>query len=261
PITPPPRPRRRRHCASANRRATRSSTRSSTPPTPPSATCCSTWTKRSRGSDMDPIQARQAHLTRRQFFGRGALGLGTAALATLLPRDLAGAAQTQPARFGGLPGLPHFAAKAKRVIYLFQNGAPTHVDLFDYKPGMEAWRGREIPAEIRGNRRLSTMTSGQGSKPVLPPITRFARHGQSGAWICDFLPQMASIADELCFIKSMHTEAVNHAPAITFLLTGSEQAGRPSMGAWLTYGLGSDTQDLPAFVVMTSRDREASCGQ
>src|SRR5438270_11286658 len=138
---------------------------------------------------MHPWIGRQVHLTRRQFFGRSALGLGTAALASLLAPDQVSASTPS----GGLPGLPHFAAKAKRVIYLFQNGAPTHVDLFDYKPGMEAWRGREIPAEIRGNRRLSTMTSGQGSKPVLPPITRFARHGQSGAWICDFLPHMASI--------------------------------------------------------------------
>src|SRR5947207_10753690 len=162
---------------------------------------------------MDPIQTRQAHLTRRQFFGRSALGLGTAALATLLQRDQAGAfpSPLTNTRSGGLPGVPHFAPKAKRVIYLFQNGAPTHVDLFDYKPGMEAWRGREIPASIRGNRRLSTMTSGQGSKPVLPPITRFARHGQSGAWVSDFLPHMASIAAELCCVQSMYTEAVNHA--------------------------------------------------
>src|SRR5207253_159256 len=164
-------------------------------------------------------------------------------------------------RVGGLPSLPHFAPKAKRVIYLLQNGAPTHVDLYDYKPMLAQWRGREIPASVLGGRRFSTMTSGQTSKPALPNITRFARHGQSGAWVCDFLPQIASIADELCFIKSMHTTQINHAPAITFFLTGGEQPGRPSMGAWLSYGLGSETQDLPAFVVMTSRDKEASCGQ
>jgi hypothetical protein len=208
---------------------------------------------------MEPHTQRQALLTRRQFFGRSAVGIGTAALATLLNRDLLGAPATP--RAAGLPGLPHFAPKAKRVIYLFQNGAPSHVDLLDYKPKLAAWRGKEIPAEVQGGKRLSTMTSGQTSKPVLPEITKFARHGQSGAWVADFLPHTASVADELCFIKSMHTEAVNHAPAITFLLTGAEQAGRPSMGAWLTYGLGSDTQDLPAFVVMTSRDKEASCGQ
>jgi hypothetical protein len=204
---------------------------------------------------MDPQQLRNALFTRRQFFGRSAAGIGMAALASLLDRDLRGAS------VGGLPGLPHFAPKAKRVIYLFQNGAPSHVDLFDYKPKMEAWRGKEIPPEVRGGRRLSTMTSGQTAKPVLPAITKFAQHGKSGAWVCDFLPETASIADDLCFIKSLHTDQVNHAPAITFFLTGAEQAGRPSMGAWLTYGLGSETADLPAFVVMTSRDKEASCGQ
>src|SRR5438105_3810120 len=186
---------------------------------------------------MTPELQRRADLTRRQFFGRSALGVGTAALASLLSRETASGAATS----NGLKGLPHFAAKAKRVIYLFQNGAPSHVDLFDYKPRLAAWRGRQIPAEIQGGRRLSTMTSGQTSKPVLPEITRFARHGRSGAWVCDFLPHTASVADELCFVKSMHTEAVNHAPAITFFLTGAEQAGRPSLGAWLTYGLGRAT--------------------
>lgn len=198
---------------------------------------------------MNPLFEHEALLTRRRFFGRSAVGIGAAALATLLN------AKPQAAR------RPQYVAKARRVIYLFQNGAPTHVDLFDYKPKLTAWRGKEIPAEIQGGRRLSTMTSGQTSKPVLPEITKFSRHGHSGAWVSDFLPHTASIADDLCFIKSMHTEQVNHAPAITFFLTGAEQAGRPSMGAWLTYGLGSDSQDLPGFVVMTSRDKEASCGQ
>src|SRR5438093_2431125 len=207
---------------------------------------------------MNPLLDHRALMTRRQLFGRTALGLGTAALATLLQRDgFAG----QPGRIGGLPGVPHFAPKAKRVIYLLQNGAPSHVDLYDYKPMLTTWRGRELPDEILRGRRFSTMTSGQTSKPALPNITRFARHGQSGAWVCDFLPNIASIADDVCFIKSMHTTQINHAPAITFFLTGGEQPGRPSMGAWLSYGLGSETQDLPAFVVMTSRDKEASCGQ
>ena len=192
----------------------------------------------------------QQALTRRQFFGRSAVGIGTAALAALLERDVRGA--TAP---------PTYAPKAKRVIYLFQNGAPSHVDLFDYKPKLQEWHGREIPAEIQGGKRLSTMTSGQTSKPVLAPITKFAQHGESGAWVSSFMPHTAAVADKLCFIKSLHTEQVNHAPAITFFLTGGEMAGRPSMGAWLTYGLGSETQDLPGFVVMTSRDKEASCGQ
>ena len=207
---------------------------------------------------MNPLHEHSALLTRRQLFGRSALGLGAAALATLLHQDGRG---DEPRRIGGLPSLPHFAPKAKRVIYLLQNGAPTHVDLYDYKPMLTQRRGQQIPESILRGRRFSTMTSGQTAKPALPNITRFARHGKSGALVCDFLPNIAGIADELCFIKSMHTTQVNHAPAITFFLTGAEQPGRPSMGAWLSYGLGSDTQDLPAFVVMTSRDREASCGQ
>jgi hypothetical protein len=144
---------------------------------------------------------------------------------------------------------------------MFQNGAPSHVDLFDYKPKLREWHGKEIPPEIQGGRRLSTMTSGQKAKPVLGEITNFAQHGTSGAWVSDFLPRIAEISDELCFIKSMRTSAVNHAPAITYFLTGAEQPGRPSMGAWLTYGLGSTSENLPAFVVMTSRDKESSCGQ
>jgi hypothetical protein len=207
------------------------------------------------------IENYRRHLTRRQFFGRGALGVGTAALAHLLGRDLGAAPSQHGQRIGGLPGVPHFAPKAKRVIYLFQNGAPSHVDLFDYKPKLREWHGKQIPPEIQGGKRLSTMTSGQNDKPVLAEITKFKQHGESGAWVCSFLPETASIADDLCFVKSLHTEQVNHAPAITFFLTGAEQAGRPSMGAWLSYGLGSDTEELPAFVVMTSRDKEASCGQ
>ncbi len=208
---------------------------------------------------MDPILQQQSLLTRRHFFGRSALGVGTAALASLLERD--GLADNPSKRLGGLAGLPHFAPKAKRVIYLFQNGAPTHVDILDYKPLLRKWHGKEIPAEIQQGQRLSTMTQGQTAKPVLAEITKFKQHGQCGRWLSDFTPHTAEIADELCFIHSMHTEAVNHAPAITFFLTGSEMAGRPSMGAWMTYGLGTETEELPAFVVMTSRDKEASCGQ
>jgi len=209
---------------------------------------------------MDPFCQSQACLTRRQFFGKSSMGIGTAALASLLNGQIFGADDPR-ARIGGLSDLPHFAPKAKRVIYLLQNGAPSHVDLFDYKPKLKEWHGKEIPAEIRQGKRLSTMTSGQNAKPVLGEITKFEQHGKSGAWVSDFLPNTAAVADDLCFVKSMHTEAVNHAPAITFFLTGGEQPGRPSMGSWLTYGLGTETQNLPAFVVMTSRDKEASCGQ
>jgi hypothetical protein len=207
---------------------------------------------------VDPLIEHQLLLTRRRFFGRTALGLGTAALASLLGEDLSAAA-TEKA--GGLKGLPHFAPKAKRVIYLMQGGAPSHVDLFDYKPQLAKRRGQELPPSVQMGQRLTTMTAGQKTKPVLPGIAGFKRHGKSGAWLCDFLPHTASVADELCFLKSMHTEAINHAPAMTLFLTGAEQPGRPSIGAWLSYGLGSDNHNLPTFVVMTSRDREASCGQ
>ncbi len=208
---------------------------------------------------MHPIIEQQALINRRHFFGKSSAGIGTAALAALL-QDESSAADTSSGG-GRLPGIPHFAPKAKRVIYLLQNGAPTHVDLFDYKPKLQEWHGKQIPDEIVGGKRFSTMTSGQKERPVLAPIAPLRQRGESGAWVTDFLPHTASAADKLCFVKSMHTEQVNHAPAITFFMTGSEQAGRPSMGAWLTYGLGSDTQELPGFVVMTSRDKEASCGQ
>ncbi len=208
---------------------------------------------------LDPLAEASAHHTRRQFFSRSVMGIGTAALASLL--GLEGRAAVRRQGVPGLPHLPHFPAKVKRVIYLFQNGAPSHVDLFDYKPALREWHGKQIPDSVAGGKRFSTMTGNQTARPVLSEITKFAQHGRSGAWVSDFLPKTAEIADDLCFIKSMHTEAVNHAPAITFFMTGSEMAGRPSMGAWLTYGLGSETEDLPAFVVMTSRDKEASCGQ
>lgn len=198
----------------------------------------------------------RAYQTRRQFFGKMALGLGTAALGSLVNQHLFAGTGHPPTG-----SLPHFAPKAKRVIYLFQNGAPSHVDLFDYKPKLREWHGKQIPDELTGGKRFSTMTGNQINRPVLSEITNFKQHGQSGAWVSDFMPHTAEIADDLCFIKSMYTEAVNHAPAITFFLTGSEMPGRPSMGSWLTYGLGSESQNLPAFVAMTSRDKEASCGQ
>ncbi len=207
---------------------------------------------------MHPITQHRATLTRRHFFGRTATGIGTAALASLLARDTHAADRK---RVGGLPGLPHFAAKAKRVIYLFQNGAPTHVDLFDYKPELTRQKGKQIPDSVVKGARFSTMTGGQTVRPCLPEITTFKQHGRSGAWVSDFLPRTAAVADDLCFVKSMFTTQVNHAPAICFFLTGSEMPGRPSMGSWLTYGLGSETEELPGFVVMTSRDKEASCGQ
>ena len=156
---------------------------------------------------------------------------------------------------GGLPGLPHFAPRAKRVISLFQSGAPSQIDLFDYKPAIRNRRGIELPDSVRMGQRITTMTSGQKSLPVAPSIFRFRQHGQSGAWISELLPHTAAAVDDLCMIRSMQTEAINHDPAITFVQTGSQLAGRPSMGAWVAYGLGSMNQDLPTFLVLLSRGR------
>jgi hypothetical protein len=185
-------------------------------------------------------------LTRRRLLGRGLHGLGAAALASLFARE--GRAVT-----GARPGLPHFAPRAKRVISLFQSGAPSQLDLFDPKPELGGRRGTELPDSIRRGQRLTGMTATQASFPVAPSRFAFAQHGQSGAWVSDLLPETARVVDELCFIRSMHTEAINHDPAITFFQTGAQLAGRPSIGAWLSYGLGSDNDDLPAFVAMVSQ--------
>lgn len=197
--------------------------------------------------------------TRRQFFGTGAVGLGTAALASLLD-----ASESTAAPVSGHPGqptLPHFPPRARRVIYLFMNGAPTHCDIWDYKPELAKQHGKPVPPELFAGKRFSTMTGNPTGKLLLAPVEPFRQHGESGAWGSDLVPHMSAMADDLCFIKSMHTEAVNHAPAITFLLTGSEMAGRPSIGAWQTYGLGSATDELPAYVVMTSVSKGTTCGQ
>ena len=192
-------------------------------------------------------------LTRRAFLEETGLGLGAAALWTLLDKDLrANAAPLHPA---------HFAPKARRVIYLFQNGGPTHVELFDGKATLAAMHGRPVPGSFIAGKRFSTMTGKPDGKLLLAPVEPFQQHGQSGATISAFLPHTASIADELCFIKSMHTDAVNHAPAISLLLSGGQIPGRPTLGAWLDYGLGSDNENLPAYVVMTSVTKNTTCGQ
>ncbi|MCB1019365.1 MAG: DUF1501 domain-containing protein [Acidobacteria bacterium] len=191
-------------------------------------------------------------ITRRSFFGRTATGIGAAALSQLLGRDLQ-AKQGGAAELGGLPGLPHFAPKAKRVIYLFMSGGPSQMETFDYKPRLVDVAGKNLPESIRGGQRLTGMTSTQKSFPVVPSKFSFAQHGQTGTWVSELLPHTAKIVDELCFIRSMHTEAINHDPAVTFFQTGSQIAGRPSMGAWATYGLGSESQDLPGFVVLITQ--------
>jgi len=207
----------------------------------------------------------QALNTRRAFLQGTAAVTGMAALSGLLARDLAAAdgpaANSTAQRFGGLPNTPHFAPRAKHVIYLFQSGGPSHLELFDYKPRLAEFHGQELPDSIRQGQRLTGMTSGQKSFPVIAPKFKFAQHGQAGAWMCELLPHTAKVADELCIVRSMHTEAINHDPAITFIQTGSQQPGRPSLGAWLSYGLGSEADDLPAFVVMISHGSGSDANQ
>jgi hypothetical protein len=200
---------------------------------------------------MDPIHEHLQAMTRRHFFGRSALGLGTAALASLLPAR-AGAAEAAGRAVGGLPGLPHFAPKAKRAIYLFLNGGPSQMDLFDYKPRMADLFDKDLPDSIRQNQRLTTMTSGQTRFPIAPSKYKFAQHGKSGAWVSELLPWTAKVVDELAILKTVHTEAINHDPAVTYICTGHQLPGRASLGSWLSYGLGTLNENLPAFVVMTA---------
>ncbi len=199
-------------------------------------------------------------LSRRAFLDQSATGIGAAALAALLSRSNTRTFAAEESVSGAM-ALPHLAPKAKRVIYLFQNGGPTHVDLFDWKPELKRRHGEPVPDSYVGGRRFSTMTGDPLGKLMLAPIEPFHQHGQSGAWVSELMPHTAKVVDDLCFIKSMHTDAVNHAPAISFLLSGAQLPGRPSMGAWLTYGLGCESQNLPAFVVMTSVSKGTSCGQ
>ena len=194
---------------------------------------------------MNPLHQHAQHLTRRQLLGRSAAGIGTAALASLLNPSLFAA--------DGLATAPHFAPKAKRVIYLFMCGGPSHIDLFDYKPKLKDHHGQELPDSVRNGQRVTGMTSGQKSFPCVAPMFAFKQHGQSGAWVSEVLPHIGGIADDIAIVKSLNTEAINHDPATTYLQTGSQQPGRPSFGAWLSYGLGSENENLPAFVVLISQ--------
>ncbi len=187
---------------------------------------------------------------RRQFFSRTSAGIGGMALAQLL-----GGSDSAMADTGGVLPSTHFPATAKRVIYLFMSGGPSQLDLFDYKPVLNEQNGQELPDSIRGGQRLTGMSANQATLPLAGSAFKFKQHGNSGAWLSDLLPHTAKIADDLCFIKSMHTEAINHDPAITFFQTGSQIAGRPSMGAWLSYGLGSDNENLPTFTVLVTKDK------
>lgn len=201
---------------------------------------------------MDPLLESDAMMTRRQFFGMSRFGLGAAALSLLLGSGAASASQNR----GVIPRL-HVAPKAKRVIYLFQSGGPSTIDLFDYKPGLEKVHGTELPASVRMNQRLTGMTSGQSSFPVVSSQYRFAQHGESGMWVSELMPHTAEIVDDICMVKTVNTEAINHDPAITYCQTGSQQPGRPSMGSWVSYGLGSENSDLPSFIVLLSKGSAA----
>lgn len=210
-----------------------------------------------------PLFEFERNVTRRTFLGRSARGIGHIALASLLPQ-IARANNTTHSAAGARRqalDLPHFPPTAKRVIYLFQSGGPSHVDLFDYKPVMRDLHGSELPASIRGDQRVTGMTANQSAYPVVAPFWEMQRCGKHGTWISNLLPHIQSIADDICIVKSMHTEAINHDPAITFINTGSQQIGQPSLGAWLSYGLGSESENFPAYVVLLSQGTGKNPGQ
>jgi hypothetical protein len=202
---------------------------------------------------MSPLEEYRQQITRRYFFQQGSHAIGWAALASLLGREHAAAA----AEHATTPAVPktrqHFPGKAKHVIYLHMVGGPPQMDLFDYKPVMQEWYDKDLPDSVRMGQRLTTMTSGQARFPIAPSKFRFAQHGQCGMWVCELLPWTAKVVDEICFIRSMHTEAINHEPAITYIQTGNQVTGRPCLGAWTSYGLGSLNDNLPTFVVLVAR--------
>ena len=202
-----------------------------------------------------PKEEYYQQLNRRHFLSKMGIGIGSLALGSLLSCEstISTNSSLQTNLKGGVLEAAHLVAKAKRIIYLFQSGGPSQLELFDYKPLLKEQHGNDLPASIRMGQRLTGMTAYQKTKPIAAPIYDFKQRGQSGAWVSELMPHTAAIADDLCFIKTMHTEAINHDPAITFFQTGSQQPGRPSMGSWLSYGLGSSNDNLPTFVVLLSR--------
>jgi hypothetical protein len=199
-------------------------------------------------------QENIARVNRRQLFGSAASGIGLVALQSLMAQDSVLAE-------AGLKGLPHHPPKAKRVVVLWQGGGPSHVDLFDEKDSLRAMAGQDIPDSVRGSTRLSTMSSSYAKWPIVPAIKPYQTYGKCGLRLSSMLPNIGSLADDMCVVRSLHTEAVNHAPGVTLFMTGAQVPGRPSMGAWVSYGLGSETENLPTFVVMTSSDKGKTCGQ
>lgn len=205
---------------------------------------------------MDIQDEIHDQLSRRTFLGQSSAGLGAIALASLLnPTKLFGGGSSTPGENPAV-GKPHFSPKVKRVIYLFQSGAPSQLELFDYKPKLETMWGQDLPASVRNGQRLTGMSAGQSRFPLAASKYKFAQHGPGQMWLSELLPHTARIAGDLTFVRSLHTEAINHDPAVTFFQTGSQQAGRPSFGSWISYGLGSDNQNLPAFVVLLSKGRD-----
>lgn len=199
------------------------------------------------------VLEQHLNMNRRRFLSKLSIGLGSAALGSLLIPDLFSG--KEDADTGFAVGLPHFAPKAKRIIYLFQNGAPSQLETFDYKPTLVKMMGQDLPESIRQGQRLTGMTAGQKTFPLVGSFYKFNQHGQSGAWVSELFPHMAGVVDDLCIIRSLHTEAINHDPALTFFQTGAQQGNRPSMGAWVSYGLGTENKNLPAFCVLLSRGK------
>jgi len=189
---------------------------------------------------------------RRKFLSRMSIGLGSAALGSLLIPDLFSSSSPEEAI---MQGLPHFAPKAKRVIYLFQNGAPSQLETFDYKPLLNKMVGQNLPESIRNGQRLTGMTASQTTFPLVGSYFGFKQYGNSGAWVSDLFPHMSKIVDDICIVKTMHTEAINHDPALTFFQSGAQQGNRPSIGSWVSYGLGTENSNLPAFCVLLSRGK------
>ena len=207
---------------------------------------------------MEDLKKVLTQLNRRDFLMKAGLGFGSIALSSILQAGTSPSARIQEAA-GTDPAVtpfirgPHFSPKAKRIIYLFQSGGPSQLETFDYKPALAKWHGQEIPDSIKSTQRNSGMVAGQSTFPLVKSIYDFKQYGQSGAWVSELLPYTAGIVDELCIVKSVFTEAINHEPAVMFVQTGSQQSGRPSMGSWLSYGLGSDNQNLPHFMVLISK--------
>lgn len=211
---------------------------------------------------MHPIFEHQLAMTRRQFFGStgirlGGLGLGLCSLNSALAQEAIDSTRMH----APLPGLPHFAPKAQNVIYLHMNGGPAQIDLWDYKPKLEEFYDKELPDSVRNGQRITTMTSGQARFPVAPSMFKFSQHGRCGTWVSELLPHTARFVDDIALVKTVHTNAINHDPACTFVMTGSEVPGKPSFGSWLSYGLGSDSNDLPSFVVLTPNWKSSAAAQ